>query len=368
MTKLLFLIILLDDVSFEFLPGNIYTPNINKLRENGVLVEDVWSMPSCSPTRASILTGKYNTGVGYRVHPTRPWEIFNSRLKLLPEKLPGKKAHIGKWHVTNVLPKEYNYFSGTIEGSVGDYYKWVKNVNGKLKPITKYHTTALVDDSIKWLKKNNHGFLWLAFSAPHDPIHTPPEHLTRYSYNRYTAMLEAADTEIGRLFEHIDMDHTYVFLLSDNGTPGRNREGIYKSLKGKGTLYQGGIHVPMIVSGPSIPHNETVKGMVHVKDIYNTVLELHDGKYRKNSFKKSLFNPSIPTSRLYNFSHIYNSQLGLDGKAIRSSRYKLINYPRRKFYDLVNDPYEKVNLLKLPMSPELKNEYRKLSRWLRKLP
>lgn len=368
MMKLLFLIIVLDDVSFEFLPGNIYTPNINKLRENGAFIEDTWSMPSCSPTRASILTGKYNTGVGYRVHPSRPWELFNSKLRLLPERLSGKKAHIGKWHVTHTIPKEYNYFSGTIEGSVGSYYKWYKNVNGKVKKINKYHTTELVDDSIKWLRKNDHGFLWLALSAPHDPLHYPPEHLIKNSHNRYTAMLEATDTELGRLFENIDMSSTYVFLLSDNGTPGRNREGIYRSLKGKGTLYQGGIHVPMIVSGPSIPQNSTVKGMVHVKDIYNTVLELHDGKIRKNSFKNSLFNPSIPTSRRYNFSHIYNSNLGLDGKTIRNHRYKLIKYRRKEFYDLVNDPMERVNLLKIPMSEEVKQEYKRLSRWLRKLP
>ncbi len=390
-------IIILDDIGVDYL--SVYhpydwsprTPNIEQFRQKGALIKNAWSMPTCSPTRSAILTGKYpyKTGVGYRVHPKRPQDSLKLSEKTLPERIKSiypnySTANIGKWHVStgakDPIKQGYDLFSGTISGVIPNYFNWKKNVNGERVLVNNYHTTELVDDSLDWISaQNNPWLLWLAFIAPHHPLHTPPSGLTTEravtsESDQYTLMIEALDTELGRLLEQIDLSSTYVFILGDNGTSSSLKQPPFKGSKGKGTLYQGGIHVPLLVAGPGIPQGSTIEGLIHLTDIHATVLELlgitFNGK-DSLSFAASLKDPSIVSPRKWNYSQIFNSdkvanrlpgQKTLDGITVRDHRYKLLipEKGRRVFFDLETDPYEKVNLLRRTLSVQAHQSYNRL--------
>ena len=125
----------------------------------------------------------------------------------------------------------------------------------------------------------------VAFNAPHTPFHNPPESLHSYGVdplavsdrNAYEAALEALDTEIGRLLASVDLANTNIILVGDNGTPTRVAQAPYGGQgHAKGALYQGGIHVPMVVSGPhvSLTPGSTSDRLVHVVDLFSTILEM----------------------------------------------------------------------------------------------
>ena len=133
--------------------------------------------------------------------------------------------------------------------------------------------------------------LWLAFNAPHTPWHLPPLELHSYGMltgdpndgvsdqtSHYHASIEALDAEIGRLLAHLETtgrDDVTVIFVGDNGSHGAVTEPPWAGNKGKGTLYQGGIWVPFCVRGPAVEvPGERVPAMVHVVDIFPTVLEL----------------------------------------------------------------------------------------------
>jgi arylsulfatase A-like enzyme len=392
-------IIILDDLGVDYLSDyhqlewSPRTPNINSLRQRGALVSDAWSLPTCSPTRSAVLTGRYpfKTGVGYRVHPTRPQDSLRLSERTLPERIKQAKpnykaANIGKWHVStghkDPLRQGYDFFSGTIAGVIDNYFSWKKNLNGTRIWVNNYHTTELVNDSIDWISRQSSPWLlWLAFIAPHHPLHIPPSNLIterplgeNMDINKYTLMIEALDTELGRLFEQINFDNTYVFLFGDNGTSTYLRQPPFQGLKGKGTLYQGGIHVPLIVAGPGIPAGSTIQGLVQLTDIHATILELLKIPYKGKdslSFAKSLKDPSIPHNRKWNYSQIFNSdkvanrlpgQKTLDSITVRDSRFKLLipEKGRTVFFDLNQDPFERNNLLRRPLSPEAHRSYKDL--------
>ena len=99
-------------------------------------------------------------------------------------------------------------------GGVGDYFNWQETVNGQSSTRTTYNTSAIVDSGIDWIsQQNNPWFVWMAFAAPHTPFHLPPNSLhsrvlsgTQQDINAnpqdyYFAMIEALDTEIGRLLD-----------------------------------------------------------------------------------------------------------------------------------------------------------------------
>lgn len=111
---------------------------------------------------------------------------------------------------------------------------------------------------------------WLAFNAPHDGLHKPPNELISEESQAldpqgvspanvdayFRAMIEALDHEIGRLLANIDdeeLDNTYIVFLGDNGTSDNVISAPFKRERGKYSLYQGGINVPLIIAGPGVP-------------------------------------------------------------------------------------------------------------------
>ena len=279
------------------------TPNLTQLAQSGVLFKRAYGNPSCSPTRATIQTGRYGfrTGIGEVVwlnnQALLPSEVT------LPEMLDlgtgGLYAHaaVGKWHLGNdsvgglLSPNQAGYgaFMGTIFGIVPPetYYEWTKIVDGVQMPSHVYATTDEVDDSLAWIATAPEPwFLHVGLHAPHSPFHVPPPSLATLKPSDakdairpyYKAMVEAMDAEIGRLLASMPAAvraRTLVILTSDNGTQGQVVAPPFSPTKVKRTIYEGGIRLPLIVSGPLVvqPGRES-NALVNTTDLFATVAEV----------------------------------------------------------------------------------------------
>ena len=221
---------------------------------------------------------------------------------------PYAKALVGKWHLGgndngyNTLGG-WNEFYGINGGGVNDYLSWSKNVNGTIVNSTTYTTTDQVNEAIAFIERSENSavpqpwFCWLAFNAPHSPYHDPPAALAplidpddpdlgrAYSPQEpgesasewnYRKMLEAVDTELGRLLSAVPAN-TNIILIGDNGTPGQVVTDPFGRNHAKGSLYEGGIRVPMVVKGPAVSAslvNTETDELIHVVDLYSSILEL----------------------------------------------------------------------------------------------
>jgi arylsulfatase A-like enzyme len=165
------------------------------------------------------------------------------------------------------------------------------------------------------------------------------------------------DTEIGRLLAAVDLAKTTVIFVGDNGTPNQVLQTPFPAARGKDTLYQGGICVPMIIRGPDVVSpGRTSDVFTHVVDLYSTILDLAgipvtttvptNVTLDSQSLLPVLQNQSAARSRLY-AEQFDSSAPTSGGRVLRDESYKLIrkNTGTEEFYDLQTDPYESTNLL-----------------------
>jgi len=308
------------------------------------------------------MSGKYGVKTGVLQVPGNLATTHVSIFRELESRTNDAYANalIGKWHLSGpstdyTIPGQHgiDYYEGSFRGGVSDYYSWQKVSNETASRETAYVTSYYTDKAIDWIgNQNQPWFLWLAHNAAHTPFHEPPSDLhttaTNNNQGQYLAMIEAMDAEIGRLLSNIPEDvlaNTIIVYIGDNGTPNNVLQN-YPNRHGKGSLYQGGVHVPMIVAGAGVTRqNEEENAMVHAIDIYATILELSGtelsgGIYNSLSFKHLLDNTD-GAKRTYNYSEAGNNW------TIRNPQYKLIQFANgsQEFYDLITDSLEENNLI-----------------------
>lgn len=382
------------------------TPHIDALAREGVLFRNAYAYPTCSPTRATILTGRYGfrTGIGYALaDPSEP--VLRASEYALPEVLNAlpslgyRHANIGKWHLSfgasdpNTLGG-WGHFSGVLIGALPSYDVWPKTLNGETTTAYRgYATTDNVNDALAWIGRQagQPWLLWMAFNAAHTPYHKPDSAL--HSYDRlpdsliavqnnprpyYEAMVESLDSEIGRLLAGVDRAKTTVVFLGDNGTLHTVIQPPYPQDRGKGTLYQGGIRIPLIVAGPAVirPGRES-SHLVHSVDLFATLLNLAganssavipaghpvDSRSLMPILRDEPFVPSESCILTENFSATLAPAVA--GRAALDGRYKLIRFDDglSGFYDLEADPVEKDNLLTrgAAMDPEAQEAHDRLA-------
>lgn len=371
--KLNILLIIGDDIGVEVFPeyqiGKIkaYLPNLQNLMKQGIRFSNFWTYPTCTPTRSSIITGKF----GFHTNVLKVNDKLSlnetSLQKLIRQSTNNlySDAVIGKWHLSK-NPKHpnklgVNYYAGLLTGSVSSYNDWPLTIQGVTSQNKNYITTKLTDLAIGWIKKQKKPwFLWLAYTAPHRPFHIPPANLyiensisgniKKNTRSKYLAMLQSMDTEIGRLLSSIpkkELENTVILFIGDNGTPKKVISG-YKKSHGKGSIYQGGINTPFIVSGKMIKRkNEVDDSLVNSTDLFATILNLAGTKITQIYDSKSLvhlFDSSSKNHREFAYSEVSNKKIS--GYTIRDKRYKYIKYSdgKEELYDLINDPMEKENL------------------------
>lgn len=375
------LLVIGDDMGLDAINGypegsvKPITPHLDSIMNAGLKFTNLWVNPTCSPTRAGIITGKYSYSTGV----ISPGDVLSSDEQLLQKYINDNTnneyatAVIGKWHLssgTRFNPETFgiDHYAGILSGGVSDYYNWNLIEDGTSTAQTAYTTKRLTDLSIDWIAdQSKPWFLWLAYNTAHTPFHLAPtemrndqslsEDQSAIDANPlpyYLAAIEAMDYQIGELLDAMspeDKQKTMIIFIGDNGSPGRVSQMPYGRGKAKGFLYQGGVNVPMFISGPFISRTGTEEAMINGTDLFATIAdlagvdvkEIHDSK----SFT-SLFNQPNPEFR----DHIYSENV--DGWCIRSRDFKLIEFTGggQEMYNLSNDPYESDNLLDGVLSSE----------------
>ena len=381
------LLIIADDMGLDATPNyNIdgikpNMPILQSLMSNGIKFNNLWSYPLCTPTRASILTGKY----GFRTEVTNVGHNLSSNEQSIQNYLDGMNsgyshAVIGKWHLSGDISHPnaigIDEYTGVLGGGVQSYWNWNLVENMQSSKSTEYTTTKFTDLAINWIgSQNQPWFLWLAYNAPHTPFHLPPSEL--YSQvglasdqssidanplPYYLAMLEAMDTEMGRLINSMsqeERDNTFIVFIGDNGTPNQVVQ-TYPNRRAKNSLYQGGVNVPMVISGKNVERKGVEEeALLSTTDLFatiagiagSTISEINDSK----NFKYMFNAPGI-TVRDYVYSEIGDDINNLD-HTIRNDKYKLMKFSsgNEALYHLAEDPLESINLLdanRLPLSEE----------------
>ena len=175
------------------------------------------------------------------------------------------------------------------------------------------------------------------------------------------------DTEIGRLLNSIpdeQLQNTTIIFIGDNGTPSNVVQEPFSSNRAKGSLYQGGINVPMVVSGYGVSRaNETENAIVNTSDIFVTIADIA-GSGVTSIHNSISFMPKLTMTTVEERSEIYSETGGNNaGYTIRDNTYKLIvfNNGNERFYNLINDPYEETNLINRGLNVEESSAMNKLT-------
>jgi arylsulfatase A-like enzyme len=243
-----------------------------------------------------LLTGRLGrrTGIGRTVIDDGGFELRGRELglaELLHEApVPYTSAMFGKWHLGSAdeasnaeHPRGFGFDRWAItRGNLPDYFAWTELRDDGIGAREGYVTSAVVDDALAFAAETPTPWLSIvAFHAAHTPLHAPPDALVATPVGagaprgaRFRAMIEAADTEIGRLLAGLP-EPTVVVMLGDNGTLGEFALPPFDPAGGKLTLDEGGVRVPLVVAGPGIAPG-VAEGLVHVVDLWPTLAGLAD--------------------------------------------------------------------------------------------
>jgi len=382
--------ILADDLGFKdvgYQGGDIKTPNIDKLASEGTRLDQFYVQPVCSPTRSSLMTGRYPIRYGLQVGVIRPWAehglpLEERTLARALKEAGYTTAICGKWHLGHLssqyLPTsrgfdhQYGHYNGAL-----DYFTHIRD--GGLdwhrndQPLREegYTTNLLADESVRLIEQHDTSrplFLYVPFNAVHSPFQAPQnyidmfEHIENKRRRLYAAMLTCMDDAIGRIVSALDRrgirHNTLVIFCSDNGGVGGVADN--GPLRGqKAQLYEGGIRVPAVAVWPGVlKAGAVVKEPLHIVDMYPTLLKLAgarleqalpiDGKDawltiakgRPSPHEEILLNitPGTGAIRRGDWKLVYNGSIGANnaGSTIEQKVFELFN--------LSEDPYEKNNL------------------------
>lgn len=310
--------ILADDLGWKdvgYHGSDIKTPNIDKLAETGVRLEEYYVQPMCTPTRAALMTGRYpfRYGLQTAVIPSAGRYGLATDEFILPQVMKDagyKTAIVGKWHLGHAdkkyFPGErgFEYAYGPLIGEI-DHFKHsshgVKDwfLNGKAIVENGYDSELFGNAAVKLIDKHDTKdplFLYLAFTAPHTPYQAPEKYLAMYKdipdeqRRKYAGQITAMDDQIGRVVAALDKkgirDNTLIVFVSDNGgtrskmfvgeaavagdLPPNN--GPYRD--GKGNLYEGGTRVVALANWQGKIKPGIVNEMMHVVDMLPTFAAL----------------------------------------------------------------------------------------------
>ena len=372
-------VILSDDMGWGQ-PGfnggtEVETPSLDRIANEGVKLTQFYVVPSCSPTRASLLSGRHYWKTGAK--DQRP--TGDTTVGMLPDERTMAEAlrdagyatwMVGKWHLgqweTEHLPLQrgFDHHYGFYSGTTGYYSHKVRNKlswhrNGRPVVEDGYATFLLAEEAVQLIERHdgsNPFLLYLAFNAPHLPKGVPPEYEALYAHlpnPDQRGQVKAMDDAIGWVIDALDrrdmLEDTLVVFFNDNG--GRSRAGFNLPYRGeKGEFLKGGIRVPAAMRWPgNIAGGSETDALLQVVDLFPTFAGLAgaeperelalDGRDAWQAISAGAASP--------------RAELAHSLKVMRMGDWKLIEEDGLRWsgstsplqlYNISEDPYETTNL------------------------
>jgi len=277
-------------------PPTCLTPNIDKLAKDGMIFTDFYCGAAvCSPSRASLLTGKNCTRLGiYNWVPENQPMHLRSEEITLAELLKAKNyktGHFGKWHLTSQntnqpLPNDqgYDYSFFSYNNAMPSHRNPVNYFrNGQaVGPLEGYACGLVVDEAINWLNTNETYqapfYINIWFNEAHSKVAAPPELASRHKLNNeYYGCIENMDLAIGKLMAYLKEknleNNTIVIFTSDNGSEIDSSNDPFRGVKHFN--YEGGVRVPFVIKWPEqIPAGTESKMPCSFTDVFPTIAAL----------------------------------------------------------------------------------------------
>jgi arylsulfatase A-like enzyme len=382
-------VILVDDLGYGDLSSygakDLKTPHIDGLVAAGIRFDNFYAnCPVCSPTRASLLTGRYPDKVGVpgviRTHITNNWGHLAPQAVLLPKLLKRAGYHtaiVGKWHLGLQSPnipnvRGFDHFHGYLGDMMDDYYNHRRHginymrLNSKEIDPKGHATDLFTQWAIDYIKERAKSkrpfFLYLAYNAPHTPIQPPKDWLEKVKKReknisdkraKLVALIEHLDDGIGKVIASLKRndldDNTLIIFTSDNGgqlNVGANNGPLRA---GKQDMYEGGIRVPMCAVWPEkIKAGSRGDRVALTMDLFPTICEaagaVVDNEIDGRSILPTLLGKSRPAEERFLF-WVRREGGGYGGRAYYAARYG-------DFKLMQNNPFEPLQLYNLKEDPK----------------
>ncbi|MBY0508178.1 MAG: sulfatase [Bryobacteraceae bacterium] len=392
-----FVVMLIDDYGWSDSGcyGSKYyeTPNLDALAREGVRFTNGYAAcPVCSPTRASIMTGKYPARLGLTdwIPGRKQWPTAKVLTPAFAQALPLPEvtlaellaplgyvsASVGKWHLGGKgnLPTEQGFalnYGGTDKGSPGSYFPPYKMAGVEASRPDEYLDENLTERAIRFIDESRGKpfFLYLPHYSVHLPFGGKPELIEKYRRKagpqgdpRYAAMVETMDASVGRLraalAERGLARNTVFIFLGDNGGlryEGKSPNAVTSNAPlraGKGHLYEGGIRMPFVVHWPGVTKpglvcDEPVSSVDILPTVARAVKAPPPAGVDGMDLSPALRGGKLKREAIYWHYPHYSNQGGAPGAAVRQGDWKLIHFyedDRVELYNLREDLGERRNL------------------------
>jgi arylsulfatase A-like enzyme len=303
------LVFLSDDVGwgeYGFQGGSVPTPNIDSIAKNGVrFTQGYVSGPYCSPTRAGLMTGRYQTRFGHEFNSTARRGGLSLQEKTIADRLKAlgyATSAVGKWHLGE-LPqyrpwqRGFDEFYGTLNNT--PFYHPTNFVDSRVSKEVQaiedkdfYTTDKYAERAVDFIaaQKGKPWFLYLPFNAQHAPLQAPQKYLDRFADVKdekrkiFSAMMSAMDDAVGKVLDQLrkdgEEDNTLIFFLADNGGPTMQTTSSNGPLRGfKASTWEGGVRVPFCVQWKGhIAPGQTYTNPIIQLDILPTAIAAAGGQ------------------------------------------------------------------------------------------
>lgn len=362
------------DLSCGDHPKEVSTPHIDRLAKQGVRFTSGYASASvCAPTRAGLVTGRYQQRFGFYTAPDS--RVGLPRTEITVADILKKEGYVtgifGKWHLGiereyHPLKRGFDEFYGFLGHGAHDYFDLSRTDaytsiyrNEEIIDDTGYLTDNLARESVSFIERHHRRpfFLYLPFNAVHWPLQAPEEDVRRFhtgNENRdiLMGMLTRMDVAVGRVLDALKrtgaVENTLIFYFSDNGGAKKNtsNNGVLRDYKH--SVYEGGIRVPFIVSWPGkLAPGRVCDVPVISVDILPTICAAVGAELPRNRIYDG--KNMLPLLRGQATAPLHEALFWDDGStqwAVRAGRWKLLSNRKgqRELYDLQADVGEKHNL------------------------
>jgi arylsulfatase A len=341
---------------------NIDTPNLDRLAAESVDLERFYVSPVCSPTRASMLTGRHYLRTGVR-RTAENYETMRAEEVTIAEALKAAgyaTGCFGKWHNGFYYPNTatgqgFDEFLGFRGGYFHDYFDPVlTRGNGEKVQTQGYVNDVLTDAAIDFIRRHRQGpfFCYLPFNTPHSPMQIGDELFEKYKQrglNDYNAaiygMVESIDENVGRVAEALEQlglaESTIVVFFSDNGPNANRVDRFTAGLHGrKGSVHEGGVRSPCFFRWPGrLTAGRKVRHITAHIDLFDTLLELTGVPAPETLPRDGRSLVPLLEGRGENWPNRLLFSVMWSGQAVRSSQYRLVLKGRPQgLFDVEADP------------------------------